>query len=757
MRGVVQGVGFRPFVHRLAEDLGLCGFVGNDTTSVFVEVEGLGGALVDFASRLRSEAPALARIEDVRAEDVPALGEPGFAIVPSRHEPGTVTLVPPDVATCPDCLAELRDPADRRYRYPFVNCTRCGPRFTIIRALPYDRSRTTMAAFALCPDCATEYGDPRDRRHHAEPVACPACGPRLEFLPGAGTPGHRSARGAPALEAASDVLAAGGVLAVKGLGGYHLACDAADPAAVARLRERKRREAKPLAVMVRDLAAARALAGVDAAAAAVLTSPAHPVVLLRKRHRHGPAELAAPGNPDVGIMLPYTPLHHLLLEPVAGAPAVLVMTSGNLSDEPIAYDDTDARKRLAPLADAWLVHDRPIHVPCDDSVVRVLDGEVSPIRRSRGYAPYPVGLPFDAPPTLAVGGEVKNTFCLAAGRHAWMSQHIGDMADLETLHAFEHSVARLTDLFRVTPGRVAGDRHPGYLSARWARERAAASGVPLVTVQHHHAHLAALLAEHGRPPGEPAIGIVFDGAGYGDDATVWGGEVLVGDYAGFRRFAHLAPVPLPGGDAAVRLPRRMALSHLWAAGVPWDADLPPFAAAGAAESRVLARQLETGFATTPTSSMGRLFDAVASLAGLRHETTFEAQAAVDLEAAAAGRVEDGYRFYVPAGGGPVTPTPVVRAVAGDVRAGTDPSLVAARFHGAVADLVLQAARRARDATGVHAVGLTGGVFQNGLLARSAAALLAGDGFKVLVHKEVPPNDGGIALGQAAVAAFTPLV
>lgn len=750
--GVVQGVGFRPFVHRLATELGLSGFVGNDAAAVFVEVEGDAGLIGEFGRRLAGDAPPQARVASVTGADVPVAGTRGFVIVASEAGVGTRTAIPPDVAVCDDCVSELFDPADRRYRHPFVTCTNCGPRFTIIRELPYDRPATTMAGFPMCERCAAEYHDPTDRRFHAQPVACPACGPTLTFHPlPRVAPLAPASRPIPAPESPSDAaveaaraaLTDGRVVAVKGVGGYHLACDATSEQAVAALRARKARGGKPFAVMVRDLAAARLLAEVDDDEAAVLTSPARPVVLLRRRHGAAVADGAAPGGPWLGILLPYTPVHHLLLE----HRATLVLTSANRSDEPICFTDDDAATRLPALADAVLDHDRPIHVPCDDSVVRVVDGQELPIRRSRGYAPLPVDLGRGVPSVLAVGGELKNTFCLTDGRLAFCSAHIGDMGTLETLRAYERAVGQLTGL-RTQPVRLAADLHPGYRTRAWAEDHA--GDRPLDLVQHHHAHVVALLAEHGRL-GEPIVGVAYDGTGYGTDGTVWGGEILrLGtDSHRFVRAVHLAPVLLPGGDAAVRNPRRMALSHMRSAGIAWDVDLPPVAACDDAELRLLASQLDSGTGCVPTTSMGRLFDAVASLLGVRHAVTYEGQAAIELEALAVESAVPGIRM----GGvdGVLDPAPLLRGLVDGLRAGVPRAELAWTFHDAVAIVTAEMVTQVSD--GVRLVGLTGGVFQNVLLLRLARRRLQEAGFTVLVHRVVPPNDGGLALGQAAVSAM----
>ncbi|MFJ9825041.1 carbamoyltransferase HypF [Streptomyces sp. NPDC101160] len=764
VRGVVQGVGFRPYVYALATGLRLSGHVTNTPDGVVAEIEGDPADVAAFCARIGPEAPPLARVESVETTGVTVRGGSGFTIVPSRQDGAVRTLVPPDTATCDDCLAELADPADRRHLHPFVTCTHCGPRFTIVTGLPYDRAHTTMAGFPMCPDCAREYADPADRRFHAQPVACPRCGPRLRLVAG---PGHSAAADprADPVTAARRMLAAGAILAVKGLGGYHLACDATNPAAVAELRRRKARGTKPFAVMAAALADIEPLVHLGTAERELLTGRVRPVVLLRRRDTPPPsgtlpAAEVAPGSPDLGVMLPYTPVHHLLLGVGAPGPGprLLVMTSGNLSGEPIVTDDADALVKLAGLADAWLTHDRPIHVPCDDSVVRVRDGEPLVLRRSRGYAPLPLTLPVEVVPALAVGGDLKNAFCLGQGRQAWLSAHIGDMDTLATQLALTSAERQLESVTGVRPGLLAVDHHPAYRSTRWAARHAA--GRPVVRVQHHHAHIASAMAENGLDGSHPVLGVAFDGTGYGLDGAVWGGEFLLADYQGFSRFAHLAYVPLPGGDATVRRPYRMALAHLHAAGFPFDPALPCVAACPPGELRVLAQQLARGLNCVPTSSMGRLFDAVASLAGIRHLAGHEAQAAVELEAAAlrAPAAQDdaryAFRLTAPRPGRPLSAdaAPLLAAVADDVRGGTPPALVAARFHHAVARLVHTICAAARSELGVEAVALTGGVFANTVLASACDRALRQDGFTVLRHRLVPPNDGGLALGQLVVAA-----
>ncbi|MFB8003065.1 carbamoyltransferase HypF [Nocardia sp. NPDC056000] len=793
--GVVQGVGFRPFVYTTAAELALSGSVSNDSAGVIIEVEGAPADLDEFARRVREQPPPLAVVESVRENDIAVRGGTGFHIGDTSRTGGGRTLASPDVAMCADCARELQDPGNRRYRHPFINCTNCGPRFTIIASLPYDRDRTSMADFVMCERCAAEYADPTDRRFHAQPIACPDCGPTLMFVArsssaavpetvsrtvpapdpgGVPAPGSGAARarhrgpvdhtlpgsspsGAAALRQARELLRAGGILAVKGIGGYHLACDAADETAVAELRRRKRRGDKPFAVMVPDLATARSIVEVDDSSAALLSGPQRPIVLLARKDRALAASVA-PRNPDLGVMIAYTPLHVLLFG-CAGddpGPRVLVMTSGNLGGEPICYDDADARTRLAELADGWLSHDRRILVPCDDSVVRMVDGTELPIRRSRGYAPLPVALPFAVPPTLAVGGDLKNTCAVADGRYAWLSQHIGDMDDLDTLRAFDDAERHLEELTGVRPEHLAADAHPLYRSTAWARQRA--GNRPVRTVQHHHAHIAAVMGEHGLGESATVVGFAFDGTGFGPDGAVWGGEVLLTGYKGFRRLAHLAYVPLAGGDVSVQRPYRMALAHLWAAGIEWSADIPAVAACPPRERRVLAHQFATGLGCVPTSSMGRLFDAVSALAGVRHIADYEAQAAIELEGLA--RVVDsavspdisGYRFGIDRAADPIAidPAPVLAAVVADAVASVDPGLIGARFHRAVAHLVLELAIICAGES--RTVALSGGVFQNALLLSQSRALLEENGFHVLSHRRLPPNDGGLAFGQILAAS-----
>lgn len=760
--GVVQGVGFRPFVWRRATRLGLGGWVENDAGGVTVELEGAAGAIAAFLDGFAAAAPPLARVTAIERTDIPcaAAASPTFTILESgRHQATRSAVVPADVAPCDACLAELADSRDRRFGHPFISCTDCGPRFTIIESLPYDRGTTTMRDFPMCPACAAEYHAPNSRRFHAQPIACPDCGPVARFRPSSTTPGDaphvQPTGGEAAIEAARAMLRAGGIVAIKGVGGFHLACDATNAAAVRVLRDRKRRPRKPLAVMVADADAAAAVAVVSDQERRLLAGPERPIVLLRRRH--GPAAAAipgdvAPGQGSLGVLLPSSPLHHRLC---IGMPP-LVMTSGNLAEEPIAIADDEAFARLGRLADGFLLHDRRILLPCDDSVVRCVAGMPLPLRRSRGHAPLPIRLGSEGPAVLAVGGELKAAVCVATGTEAVMGQHVGDMGNLETLEALHRSAEHLLSLLAVEPQAVVADLHPGYLSTDWARRFAADRGIPLVTVQHHAAHVASLLAEHGREPTAERgfIGVCFDGTGYGHDGSIHGGEFFLVDAGGMQRAGHLVPFLLPGGDAAIRQPWRSALAVAHAAGVTWR---PPVAEVPSAEAEIVATQLRRGVGCASTTSMGRLFDAVAALAGGRHSIDYEAEAALDLEwlaASAPGHADQVHAWSLAApGGGPVTADwrPVVIGILGDVAAGTSPATIAAAFHAAVVTMIVDTCRLLRDRGAGSTVGLTGGVFQNAVLVEGAIHALHAAGFEVLTHHAVPPNDGGLALGQAVLA------
>jgi hydrogenase maturation protein HypF len=764
VRGIVQGVGFRPFVYNLAARLHLAGFVKNQTGTLRIEIEGESPSLDCFLDELAERPPPLALIEHLSWEPCAPQGERQFQIESSESDAASPIFLSPDVATCADCLAELLDPNNRRYRYPFLNCTNCGPRLTIITGAPYDRPRTTMTAFALCAACQAEYDDPRDRRFHAQPTACPVCGPRLQVLDATGQPLPIS----DPLAFFASALAAGKIGALKGLGGYHLACDAQNRAAVAELRRRKHRDEKPFAVMVLDATAAAKLGEVEPAERDLLQSPRCPIVLLRKRRPapsprplsptmgergrgEGVAEEVAPRNPWLGVMLPYTPLHHLLLGAVHGRP--LVMTSGNRSDEPIVYQD-DAPEKLAGIADLYLTHNRPIHVRCDDSVTRVVDGIELPLRRSRGYAPRPLELPFPCPrPLLAVGGQLKVTFALGRGRQAFLSHHLGDLDHYDAYRAFEKDVALYQQLFAIEPKILVHDLHPDYVTSRYAQERAARQGIELLTVQHHHAHLASCMAEHRLT--KPVIGVTFDGTGFGSDGAIWGGEFLIGDYRQFRRGAHLRYVGMPGGERAIQEPWRMAVAHLLDAKIEFA---PLKARILQVEFRTLERMLERGLNTPLTSSAGRLFDAVAALAGVRDRVSYEGQAAVELEWLATESVPDcTYPFELSLPDETEAPLivdtrPLIRAVAEEAASGVSATLIARRFHSTLVALIALVCDRLREATGIETVVLSGGVFLNALLTREVNTRLNRDGFRVYRHRLVPPNDGGLSLGQLAVAA-----
>jgi hydrogenase maturation protein HypF len=756
VRGVVQGVGFRPFVYRLALEEGLAGFIGNDTDGVTIEVEGPAERVDAFLRRLCAEAPPLARIDSVAVREAAATGEAGFRIAASEVLGRVSTGIPADAATCPDCLRELLDPADRRYRYPFLNCTNCGPRFTITRRIPYDRPQTSMARFKMCEACQAEYDDPLNRRFHAQPNACWECGPRVWLV---GADGTEIAADDP-VAATIDYLLAGQIMAIKGIGGFHLSVDAANEAAVTRLRGRKHRYGKPLAVMVRDLEAAREVCALTAEEEALLSTSARPIVLARKRDGCGIAAGVAPGIPWLGIFLPYAPLQHLIF--ADRRVRALVMTSANLSEEPIAIDNDEARARLGAIADIFLMHDREILQRCDDSVVAVVDGAPQLIRRARGFVPLGVELPaalqLEAPPLLAVGGHLKNAFALARGRFVYQSQHLGDLENLTGLEFFTESLDHLMRTFEIEPEAVAHDLHPGYLSTGWAKEWAAARGLPLIAVQHHHAHVAGCMAEHGLR-GE-AIGLALDGTGYGADGRIWGGEVLVSRLDGFERFAHLEYVPMPGGEAAIREPWRMAVGHLLGAGFDVESGaVLDLVGSKAAEAHVLRRMAERGVNAPLTSSCGRLFDAVAAVVLDRRVVDYEAQAAIELEGLAVDEADEaGYEMEIPPGDWAarepirICAGPLWRALVRDLQGGGSKARIAARFHAGVATGFVRATVLARAATGLGQVVLSGGCMHNRRLARLLRANLEAEGFEVFQHRRISPGDGGLSYGQAVVAA-----
>jgi hydrogenase maturation protein HypF len=743
--GTVQGVGFRPFVYRHAIALGLAGYVLNDSAGVLIDVEGPTDRIAELARLLVDEPPPLARVSAVTAERLqPSGAAAGFRIVESHDDGSADVPVSIDTSTCDDCLAEVDDPQDRRFGYAFTNCTNCGPRYTIVRGVPYDRPATTMTGFIMCELCQAEYDDPADRRFHAQPNACPACGPQLTW-----TAGTTAVTGPGALAIAVEAILGGGIVAMKGIGGYHLVADATNDAAVAELRRRKARDDKPFAVMVGSLEHARRLCVLDDAALASLSSIRRPIVLAARRPGSGLAEGVAPGLPELGLMLPYSPLHHLLVRR-AGRP--LVMTSGNLSDEPIAHDDEDAAKRLGPLVDGLLQHDRPIHIRCDDSVVRSVPMRLQVLRRSRGYAPERINLPFHTEQqVLAVGAELKSTVSVA--KHDWVvpSHHIGDLEHLATYRSFLQALDHMPKLYGVRPEVIAHDMHPEYLSSKWAAQ----TDLPTIAVQHHHAHVAACMVEHGRT--DPVLGIAYDGLGYGPDGSLWGGEMLVADFSSSRRAAHLRPVPMPGGAAAIREPWRMGA--VWASLAVGVDDARNRATRDGVDqvtaTAVLA--LASHSSSPATTSAGRLFDAVAALLGGRQRVSYEAQAAIELEALARSidrAAAPSYEGCIDDGGdNELDPAPLIVAMLHDLDNGVDRSLIAAGFHEAFGRATVDLAVRVAAAEHLDTVVLTGGVFQNARLTDVVESGLLDAGLHVLVHGSIPPNDGGISVGQAAIAAF----
>ena len=751
VRGIVQGVGFRPFVYRLAQEHQLSGWVLNSTQGVVIEVEGPRQRIDGFITGLKASPPPQAVIERVETNLLPPVGYSSFIVEASR-EGDEFVLISPDICICADCLNELQNSQDRRWAYPFINCTNCGPRFTIISDIPYDRPKTTMSAFTMCPRCDDEYHNPADRRFHAQPNACPLCGPRLELASNGTRPAEAPLRREP-IEGVRRLLAEGAIVAVKGLGGFHLACDATNADAVATLRERKQRVDKPFAVMSLDVDTVRRYCQVSEGEAQLLESPARPIVLLRRKPGSPIAAQVAPANNNLGVMLPYTPLHYLMLgDGATPAPLALVMTSGNMSEEPIAIGNQEALERLSPLADYFLLHDRDIYVRCDDSVTRLFRGREAMLRRSRGYAPFPIRLNLELKEILACGAELKNTFCLTKGTYAFLSQHIGDMENYETFASYQASVEHFQRLFRVNPQAVAYDLHPDYLATRYALELAEAQGLRRVPVQHHHAHVVSCMAENGVDA--EVIGVALDGTGYGTDGHIWGGEFLLADCRRFRRLGHLKYVPLPGGDVATKRPYRMAVSHLLSALGEEALDLPLelWAQIGEAELALVRRMMAAKVNCPLTSSCGRLFDAVSALLGVRGVVNYEGQAAIELEMLAAEGVDEAYDWSRPSSYPIIIdPAPVLRGVVSDLRRGVDRAVISAKFHNTIADTIVGVSRAARERTGINRVALSGGVFQNMYLLGRTLDGLERQGFEALIHHQVPANDGGIALGQAVIA------
>jgi len=764
--GIVQGVGFRPFVFGLAMQLGLSGWVRNTSAGVDIEIDGMENVIESFLVALKAELPPLARIDSIEVSSQPPYGFSRFEIKESEAFEGAFQPISPDVSICPDCLRELLDPSNRRFRYPFINCTNCGPRFTIINDIPYDRPNTTMAAFNMCTNCEAEYINPLDRRFHAQPVACSICGPQVWLEE---TGGKLIAEKDEAITVAQARLLDGKIVAIKGLGGFHLACNALDANAVSELRRRKLRVDKPFALMMADIRMVTEHCFILGEEIKLLESRQRPIVLLRKKPHSEIADEVAPNQINVGVMLPYTPLHYLLFTPFKDAHnsihefPPLVMTSGNLSDEPIATDNDDARSRLASLADVFIMHNRDIGTRCDDSVVRFVKEELSEssvsvgnhpslyfLRRSRGYAPDSIQLPFDVPSLIATGPELKNTFCVTRERYAFVSNHIGDMENYETLRSFEDGIKHFERMFRVNPEAIVCDLHPDYLSSRYALQRSNIENLPLLRIQHHHAHIAACMADNGLDGMSPVIGLAFDGTGYGEDGTIWGGEFLVADYAGYHRCFHLDYFPLPGGDAAIKRPGRTALALLWHLGIEWDGSLSPYKDFCFEERQALRVQLERSLNSPKTSSFGRLFDAAAALAGVRQMVNYEAQAAIEFEAVIDPDEPGVYEFEIR--DGVVDLGKAIRSLIADAASDIPIPKISARFHNGVVELSRAVCDEIRQQTGIDSVVLSGGVWQNMVLLDRTIVRLRSDGFKLYIHRQVPANDGGISFGQAAVGA-----
>lgn len=794
IKGIIQGVGFRPFVYNLATRLEINGWVRNTSAGVEIEAEGSIQKIEEFIRLLQTEPPPLAQIEQINVIRKPTNSFDRFEIRHSENIDYAFVPISPDISICEDCLRELFDPNDRRYLYPFINCTNCGPRFTIIRDIPYDRPKTTMANFPMCPECRSEYEDPANRRFHAQPIACPICGPTIWL-----ETRDEKVNGLEGLFHAIKMIREGSIVAIKGLGGFHLACDATNIETVERLRKRKYRIDKPFALMLADINQVEKHCLVSDLERRILLSKERPIVLLRKIDDTPIVPQVAPNQNNLGVMLPYTPLHYLLFnletefEPSEQRKElILVMTSGNFKEEPITYKNREARDKLFQIADAIVMHDRPIHTRCDDSVVQVLkfratdqtekrktgigrnqDEHIVPMRRARGYAPSPILLLEEFPPVLAVGGELKNTFCLIRGRHAFLSQHIGDLDNYETLQSFEKNIRHLEKLFRIRPEIIAYDRHPDYLSTRYALERIENERLLGIDVQHHYAHIVACMSEHGLEEDEKVIGVAFDGTGFGDDGAIWGGEIILSGYRGFKRLAHLKYVPLPGGDKAIREPWRMALSWMKHAQIEWSEDLPPVEFIRRRDTKkdnlidsnfswleTIHHQIDNQINSPFTSSMGRLFDAVASLIGVRQTVNYEAQASIELEALAVQSLSEPYSYSIFTEISNSTdetliidPTPIFHEIIDDIRLNVDIRTIASRFHSTIAQIVKDAIVRLSKIHNTSKVILSGGVWQNRVLLEQTMSLLGALGFEVLTHHRVPCNDGGLALGQAVTAAY----
>ncbi len=746
IRGIVQGVGFRPTAYGYAVKNGLTGWIRNISSGVEIQVNGTSENIDAFLNQLKTYPPPLATIHGFKEETVIPDSSTSFEILASIPTEGDFLPISPDIAICPDCLQELLDPKNRRYRYPFINCTNCGPRYTIIKDIPYDRSKTTMSVFEMCPECRSEYDNPLDRRYHAQPTACPVCGPQVRLVSGRKTMAEKD----EAIKIAREWLKQGKILAIKGLGGYHLACDAENDNAVTELRSRKKRSLKAFALMSNNLQTIEKHCSLDLLQRELLNSPAHPIVILDRNEISTIAKNVAPNQKTLGFMLPYTPLHHLLLEPETGFPNTLVMTSGNLSEEPIAYRDVEALERLNDIADVFLMNDREIYIRVDDSVVCEIHKDVYPLRRSRGYAPAPIRSDHELAPILAVGAELKSTIALSREKYVFLSHYIGDLENLETYRSFEEAIEHNQKLFRIFPESIACDQHPDYFSTQYAKNRACSQNIPLFEIQHHHAHLAACLADNQRFNDEPVIGLSFDGTGLGTDGAIWGGEFLVGNFKDFTRPYHLKYAPLPGGDATIHKPSRMALSYLWQIGVDWDPNLAPYKALPKKEVTLLMAQLEKKINISFTSSMGRLFDAVSALIGVCQEATYEGQAAIELEAVLDPNENGNYKFEIDADQIDLSQT--FSELLRDINNKISIPVMASRFHNTLISIVIEVCNDLRSTQGIATVALSGGVWQNRYLLENTIKQLKQKKFEVFWHHQVPTNDAGIALGQIMIAS-----
>lgn len=757
--GIVQGVGFRPYIYNLAQKYHLTGWVQNTSAGVDIEIEGKEESQIkDFLSELSTNPPPLSRVDGIKIFDHQIIGFTQFEIKKSEATKLDFQPISPDIATCKDCLHEFSDPDDRRYRYPFINCTNCGPRFTIIADMPYDRPKTTMFAFPMCAECQEEYLNPANRRFHAQPVACPKCGPQI-WLEQPGDEVNNSTaqliyHRENAIQEARRLISVGKIIAIKGLGGFHLACNAKDRNAVTVLRQRKMRVDKPFAVMMPDIETIKKYCHISESEQVLLESPAHPILLLRKKSSLQIANEVAPQQSTIGVMLPYTPLHYLLAEQSAGFTDILVMTSGNISNEPICIENNEAKKRLSHIADAFLLHNREIQIHTDDSVLQLFKEKIYPIRRSRGYSPFPLQLPWEVPPVLAVGTELKNTFCLTQKKYAFMSQHIGDLENYETLESFEKSIEHFEHIFRVKPEALACDLHPNYLATRYALERGNRDNIPVISVQHHHAHIASIMAENKLGGDTKVIGVIFDGTGFGNDESIWGGEFLLADYVGFSRVAHLKKFPLPGGDTSTRRPSRIALALLHTLEMDWYENLLCTKDLSEKEKTALKQQLEKGINCPDTSSAGRLFDAVSSLLGVRQRVNYEAQAAIELESIVDPQ-ETG-QYDIESTEGEIDIKPLILSIVSDINKNKPVGEISGKFHNSIAHMVANKCQQLMREYQVLDVALSGGVWQNITLLEKTLRLLSKTKCNVYIHQHVPTNDGGIALGQAAIAGYSML-